>query len=107
MTDLATLPLDSGGLVPLAGMVLPSHLSGERGRNRASGLPQVAADDDRAATHERLALQIAPVARKRHEVQGHALQHHLSRQEHDDQVPPRHRPRRCCDPAPGRHGLSR
>ena len=49
MTDLATLPLDSGGLVPLAGMVLPSHLSGERGRNRASGLPQVAADDDRAA----------------------------------------------------------
>lgn len=49
MTDLAVLPLDSGGLVPLAGIVLPSHLSGERGRNRASGLPQVAADDDRSA----------------------------------------------------------
>ena len=46
MTDLAVLPLDSGGLVPLAGIVLPSHLSGERGRNRASGLPQVAADDN-------------------------------------------------------------
>ena len=29
--------------------MLPLHLSGERGRNRAQGLPQVAANDDRSA----------------------------------------------------------
>jgi len=36
-------------LEPLESLVLPPNLSGECGRNRARGLPQVAANDDRSA----------------------------------------------------------
>ena len=49
MSSLITAPAVLAHLEPLEGLVLPLHLSGERGRNRGQGLPQVAANDDRTA----------------------------------------------------------
>ena len=49
MSSLIVAPAVLAHLEPLEGLVLPHHLSGERGRNRAQGLPQVAANDDRSA----------------------------------------------------------
>jgi site-specific recombinase XerD len=49
MSDLVVAGMGSGQWVPLGEVALPAHLSGERGRNRAAGLPQVAAADDRSA----------------------------------------------------------
>ena len=49
MSSLIVAPAVLAHLEPLEGLVLPLHLSGERGRNRAQGLPQVAANDDRSA----------------------------------------------------------
>ncbi|KRA14194.1 MAG: tyrosine-type recombinase/integrase [Pseudomonadota bacterium] len=49
MSSLIVPPAVLAHLEPLEGLVLPLHLSGERGRNRAQGLPQVAANDDRSA----------------------------------------------------------
>ena len=49
MSSLIVAPAVLAHLEPLDGLVLPVHLSGERGRNRAQGLPQVAANDDRSA----------------------------------------------------------
>lgn len=49
MSSLIVTPSVLAHLEPLEGLVLPLHLSGERGRNRAQGLPQVAANDDRSA----------------------------------------------------------
>ena len=49
MSSLIVPPAVLSHLEPLEGLVLPLHLSGERGRNRAQGLPQVAANDDRSA----------------------------------------------------------
>jgi len=49
MSSLIVAPAVLTHLEPLEGLVLPLHLSGERGRNRAQGLPQVAANDDRSA----------------------------------------------------------
>ena len=49
MSSLIVAPAVFSHLEPLEGLVLPLHLSGERGRNRAQGLPQVAANDDRSA----------------------------------------------------------
>ncbi|MGD9759891.1 MAG: tyrosine-type recombinase/integrase [Comamonas sp.] len=49
MSNLIVAPAVLAHLEPLEGLVLPLHLSGERGRNRAQGLPQVAANDDRSA----------------------------------------------------------
>lgn len=49
MSSLIVPPAALAHLEPLEGLVLPLHLSGERGRNRAQGLPQVAANDDRSA----------------------------------------------------------
>ena len=49
MSSLTVAPAALAHLEPLDGLVLPAHLSGERGRNRAQGLPQVAANDDRSA----------------------------------------------------------
>ena len=49
MSSLIVPPAVLAHLEPLEGLVLPLHLSGARGRNRAQGLPQVAANDDRSA----------------------------------------------------------
>ncbi|WOI45371.1 site-specific integrase [Acidovorax sp. BLS4] len=49
MSSLIVPPAVLAHLEPLEGLVLPRHLSGERGRNRAQGVPQVAANDDRSA----------------------------------------------------------
>lgn len=46
LTVAAPIFLD---LRPSEALSIPVHLSGERGRNRAQGLPQVAANDDRSA----------------------------------------------------------
>ncbi|WP_336241842.1 hypothetical protein [Burkholderia vietnamiensis] len=49
MSEIAVAGVQSGHLVSLDELTLPVHLTGERGRNRATGLPQVAAADDRSA----------------------------------------------------------
>ena len=49
MSSLIVAPAVLAHIEPLEGLVLPLHLSGERGRNRGQGLPQVAANDDRTA----------------------------------------------------------
>jgi len=49
MRNLVVATPLQGSLEPLEHLVLPTHLSGERGRNRGSGLPQVGACDDHSA----------------------------------------------------------
>ena len=49
MSSLIVAPAVFAHLEPLESLVLPPNLSGECGRNRAQGLPQVAANDDRSA----------------------------------------------------------
>lgn len=49
MSEIAVAGVQSGRLMSLDELTLPVHLTGERGRNRAAGLPQVAAADDRSA----------------------------------------------------------
>ena len=49
MNDLSVVEVRGGQLAPLESLALPVELSGERGRNRASGLAQVTANDDRSA----------------------------------------------------------
>lgn len=49
MRNLTHAAAVAGHLAPLDSLELPRHLSGGQGRNRAAGLPQVAAEDDRSA----------------------------------------------------------
>jgi site-specific recombinase XerD len=49
MSSLIVAPAVFAHLEPLDGLLVSPALSGERGRNRAQGLPQVAANDDRSA----------------------------------------------------------
>lgn len=49
MSSLTVATAVSSHLEPLDGLALSADLSGEYGRNRAHGLPQVAANDDRSA----------------------------------------------------------
>lgn len=49
MSDLVVATPLQGNLEPMDSLVLPTHLSGESGRNRGNGLSQVDACDDRSA----------------------------------------------------------